>query len=191
MADDAKKKHQAKSTDGTRNDTHIAELETQLIEKDGAYKRALADYQNLQKNTREEREKFAKMASALLIQELLMPIDHLEMAVVHTKDTSLELIYRQFVQVLEKEGVKEIEALGQTFDPHTMDAVDTEAGEKDKVIRVAQKGYTIYEVVLRPAKVIVGRSSDKEEGSGKEKSGGKEDVFSPASEHKQEKVVEE
>ena len=104
------------------------------------------------------------MASALLIQELLVPIDHLEMAVAHMKDTSLELIHRQFMQVLEREGVKEIETLGKTFDPHTMDAIDTETGEKDKVIRVAQKGYTISGVILRPAKVIVGKGSDKEKG---------------------------
>ena len=164
MADDTKKKHQTKSADSARNDTRVEELETQLVEKDTAHKRALADYQNLQKNTREERERFAKMASELLIQELLVPIDHLEMAVAHMKDTSLELIHRQFMQVLEREGVKEIETLGKTFDPHTMDAIDTETGEKDKVIRVAQKGYTISGVILRPAKVIVGKGSDKEKG---------------------------
>src|SRR3990167_11288992 len=99
MADDTKKKHQMKPTQNPR----VVELESQLAEKDTAHKRALADYQNLQKNTREERERFAKMASALLIQELLVPIDHLEMAVAHMKDTSLELIHRQFMQVLERD----------------------------------------------------------------------------------------
>jgi len=165
MADNKKKKHQQKLT----RDSRVEELETQLIEKDTAHKRALADYQNLQKNTREEHERFAKMASALLIQELLVPIDHLEMAVAHMKDTSLELIHRQFMQVLEREGVKEIETLGKTFDPHTMDAIDTETGEKDKVIRVAQKGYTISGVILRPAKVIVGKGESDDKNSTKEK----------------------
>ncbi|HAV15588.1 MAG TPA: nucleotide exchange factor GrpE [Candidatus Pacebacteria bacterium] len=165
MADNTKKKHQQKLT----RDSRVEELETQLIEKDTAHKRALADYQNLQKNTREEHERFAKMASALLIQELLVPIDHLEMAVAHMKDTSLELIHRQFMQVLEREGVKEIETLGKTFDPHTMDAIDTETGEKDKVIRVAQKGYTISGVILRPAKVIVGKGESDDKNSTKEK----------------------
>jgi len=79
------------------------------------------------------------------------------------------LIHRQFMQVLEREGVKEIETLGKTFDPHTMDAIDTETGEKDKVIRVAQKGYTISGVILRPAKVIVGKGESDDKNSTKEK----------------------
>ena len=72
----------------------------------------------------------------------------------------LELIFKQLMGVLEKEGVKEIEALGEEFDPNFHSAVmmeDTDEYESNKVSGVIQKGYTMKSKVLRPSMVKVSK----------------------------------
>ncbi len=135
----------------------INALETQVKDTDHAYRLALADYQNLQKRTRKEQETFAKMSTGMLIQELLVPLDHLGMTADHIKDPALGMVIKQFNQVLEKEGLTEIEALNKPFNPITMEAIGVIEGEKDIVMRVQQKGYMLNGTLLRPAKVEVGQ----------------------------------
>src|SRR3989344_278521 len=89
------------------------ELKKQLAEATNDRLRALADFQNLQKRTREDQERFAKLAAASLFAQLLTPFDHLKMAAAHTKDQGIEMVVRQFKQVFEQEGIKEIEAQGK------------------------------------------------------------------------------
>lgn len=135
----------------------IKELETQVGDANNDRLRALADFQNLQKRTRDDQERFVKLSTASLITQMLMPYGHLNTAAEQSKDKGLEMIARQFKQIFEQEGVKEIEAQGKKFDPHTMEAIEQVEGEKDMVIRVREPGYMLHEYVLKPARVEVGK----------------------------------
>ncbi len=129
----------------------IDELESQL-------KRTLADYQNLEKRTIEERRELIKSASKGLILRLLPTLDTLILAKQHVKDEGLDLSVKQFTDALKNEGVEKIQTIGQNFDPNTMEAVETRQGEEGKVLDEARAGYLMNGKVLRPAQVVVGKA---------------------------------
>jgi len=127
-------------------------------EFDDQLKRALADYQNLEKRVEEERKLLSKLSASLLIEKLLPVLDNLEKAQVHLKDEGLEIVLKQFKEILTQEGVEEIAAEGAQFNPHYHEAVESQQGEQDNlVIKVLTKGYKIEDTILRPAKVIVSK----------------------------------
>lgn len=134
----------------------IKKLRKRVEELEENWKRALADYQNLEKRIISEKQDFAKWANAGLIDKLLAVLDTLEKAVEQIKDKGLKLVLDQFKTVLESEGLTEIKTLGEKFNPETMDAVEMVEGERNKVIEVVLKGYKLNDKVLRPAKVKVG-----------------------------------
>lgn len=123
---------------------------------DNQLKRSLADYQNLQRRVQEEKSLWIKTASKDLLLKLLPVLDTLMLAQKHLSDKGLELSISQFLQILDSEGVKKIETVGKLFDPNTMEATGTAAGEEGKVIEEVRAGFTLYETILRPAQVIVG-----------------------------------
>lgn len=125
-------------------------------ELEDKYKRALADYQNLQRRTLEEKREWARLSNKDLILKILPILDTLMLAEKHTKDQNFVLTVQQFLHALEEEGVKRIKTVGEEFNPHTMEAVSTAEGEKGKVVEEMRAGYLFYETVLRPAQVIVG-----------------------------------
>jgi len=137
----------------------IADLKQQCEEKETKYRRVLADYQNLERQTQDDRARFAKLATELFVQQLIVPFDHLLMAAKHINDKGLELVIKQFSQLFESQGLKELEVLGKPFDATTMEAIDTRDGEIDKVLEVIQPGYELNGIVIRPAKVIVGKGN--------------------------------
>lgn len=133
------------------------DLENQL-------KRALADYQNLERRIEEERRMLSALSSVILIEKFLPVLDNLESAQNHLNDSGLDLVIRQFKDVLTSEGLEEIEALGQDFDPNLHEAIETTEGEEEnKVTKVLTKGYKINEKVIRPAKVIVIKKESQNE----------------------------
>ena len=134
----------------------IKKLEKEISDLTNKWKRALADYQNLEKRVLEEKEGFAKFATAGLLDKLLPILDGLEKCHKHLEDKGLGLILSQLKKVLESEGVEEIKAKGKKFDPQLMDAVEMVEGKKNQVVEVVLKGYQLNGKVLRPAKVRVG-----------------------------------
>lgn len=133
----------------------LARTQEQLVQAQEAQRRALADYQNLQRRTQEERSYVAKMATQDLVSDLLDHLDHLSMAVEHSKDAGLEMIVGQLWGTLKNHGVEELQVVGQPFNPDLMEAVET-TGTDGVVTKVVQRGYSLHGVVLRVAKVIVG-----------------------------------
>ena len=121
-------------------------------------KRALADYQNLEKRIAEEKSSWIKTANKNLLLKLLPGLDNLILAEKHTQDEGVKLSIKHFLDILEAEGIKKIEAVGQDFNPEFMEAVSTAEGEEGKVLEEIRAGYTLFDQVLRPAQVIVGRS---------------------------------
>ena len=139
----------------------IQELQEKVNELENNWKRALADYSNLQKRFAEEKQDIVRFANSTLILKLLSVLDNLEMLEKHSDDESLPLVVKTFKQALLDEDVKEIEAEGKDFDSATMDAVEMVSGESGKVIEVSQKGYILKDKVLRPARVKVGKGVEK------------------------------
>ncbi len=140
----------------SKKNTTVNDLEIRTKELEENWRRALADYHNLEKRIDHQQKKFVKLATASLIDKLLGVLDDLERAVVHIKEKGIELIIEQFQEVLESEGVEEIEALNKEFDPETMDCVEMVPGKKNKVVNIQLKGYKLYDRVIRPVKVEVG-----------------------------------
>ena len=133
-------------------DSELENLENQL-------KRALADYQNLEKRIASEKSEWIKISNKDLLLRLLPGLDSLLLAQKHTQDEGVKVSIKHFLDVLELEGVKKIETIGKDFDPKIMEAVSTKQGEEGKVLEELRTGYTIYDSVLRPAQVIVGKQS--------------------------------
>ncbi len=128
------------------------------------WKRAEADLDNYRKRVEIERAEVSKYANVSLIMSLLPVIDDLERALASKPRESrhtgwiegIELICRKLKAALESWDLKEIEALGQDFNPAVHEAVAQVEGEEGKVIEEIQKGYTVRDRVIRPSLVAVG-----------------------------------
>lgn len=139
------------------------EAQKQIEDLTGRWKRALADYQNLEKRYEKEKTDFVQFANANLILKLLTILSHLEKATEYLQDDGLTLIVGEFKRVLMGEGLEEIKCLGEEFKPEFMEAVEAvKDGQKNKVAEVLTKGYLLKGKVLLPAKVKVykGKSDD-------------------------------
>ena len=148
-----------KKTAADIQDKKTKKIEQKELDLEGQLKRALAYYQNLERRIDEERRLLSALSSALLCGKLLPVLDNLENAQKHLKDEGLEMVIKQFNDVLESEGVEEITAEGSPFDPNFHEAVEILESEKDGVVlKVLAKGYKINDKVLRPAQVAVGRT---------------------------------
>jgi molecular chaperone GrpE len=132
------------------------ELKREIEDLTNRWKRALADYQNLEKRYEKEKSDFVQFANANLILKLLTVLGHFEEAGRHLKDQGLEMIIGEFKKVLAEEGVEEINCQGEKFNPELMEAVETVEGDQEnKVAEVLRKGYLLKGKVLIPAKVKV------------------------------------
>lgn len=140
-------------------DKEIEELRQKVEECESRYRRALADYQNLQKRSQEERIHWIKTANKELLLRLLPVFDTLQLATKHSEDQTLKVCLQQFIDVLKAEGVEFIKAVGKEFNPHTMEAVTTAQGQEEgKVLEELRAGFIINGQTLRPAQVVVVKS---------------------------------
>lgn len=136
------------------------QVEEQENEVENQLKRALADYQNLEKRMSEERSNWILSANKDLILRLLPGLDSLYLALKHTEDEGVKLSVKHFLDIFESEGVRKIVTENADFDPLLMEAVGTVEGEEGKVVEEARPGYTLNNNVIRPAQVIVGKESN-------------------------------
>ena len=147
-----------------------AELEstkTRLAELTQISQQALADLQNFKKRTEEDKIKFVAFANSTLISELLPVLDNIDRSLAHLPEdpaarewaNGILAIMKQMDDVLKARGLEKIETAGLTFDPNLHEAVMTEAGLKDQIIRELEKGYKLSDRVLRRAKVTVGNTA--------------------------------
>lgn len=143
-------------------DTILLQKE-QLNEQEDRLKRLMAEFDNFKKRSAKEREGLYNSIISDIISSLLPVIDNLEKATeAETQDEEykkgIELVLKQFKDVLTANGVKQIEALGQPFDPALHEAVsmiqDENLGEK-VVAQEYRKGYMIGNKVIRHSMVIV------------------------------------
>lgn len=145
------------------------EVEDLRKKSEDSYNRLLrmqADFDNYKKRVARERDDMFNNALESIAQQLLPVVDNVERAVDALKKDQLEekyisgieMVMKQLVDVLDKNGIKEIEALDKEFDPNIHHAVMQVPGEdedENKVKEVFQKGYVLGNKVIRPTLVKV------------------------------------
>ncbi len=92
-----------------------------------------------------------------VLEKFLPFFDNLEKIEEHSEDEGLNITLKDLRRTLKDMGVEEINALGEEFDLNQMEAVEMQKGERNKVLKVHQKGYLLNGNLLRPAKVAVGQ----------------------------------
>lgn len=146
------------------------QLEEQAAKAEDFYKRLArlqADYENFRRRTRLEKEELCKYASEQLVLRLLPVLDNFQRALAAEGDSlqdyksGVEMIYRQFQDVLSLEGVEAIPAVGEPFDPVKHEAVFREESEEypeNTIIEELRRGYFLKDKVIRPSMVKVSKS---------------------------------
>lgn len=162
QVDDSAKQNSEEESLDESNDNVEPEKE-QLENLENQLKRALADYQNLERRITEEKGAWIMAANKDLILKLLPVLDNLFLAQKHIQDDGLNLSIQKFLDALSEEGVKRIETSGRDFDLHTMECVSVQEGAENKVLEELRPGFIINETVLRPAQVIVGSAKQNQE----------------------------
>jgi molecular chaperone GrpE len=147
-------------------------LEQKKKEADEAndkYRRTYADFENYRKRMQRDQSEFKKYANEQMALELLTVLDHLNLALKHANEggssgdalqQGVEMVYKQFRDVLEKFGIMPFKAEGELFDPAMHEAmmqVDTGDVPENMVVQVFQDGYRYHEKILRHAKVGVSK----------------------------------
>ncbi|MDI6690173.1 MAG: nucleotide exchange factor GrpE [Actinomycetota bacterium] len=153
----------------------LATLEKKLKAKEAeatdylhTLKRLKADFENFKKRMVKEQTQFLEMASQNIIMQLLPILDNLERALEASRENKnpdnllkgVEMIHSQLKGILEKEGLKIIDPLGEKFDPLRHEAlmqVESDEHNEDTVVEVLLKGYLLKEKLLRPAAVKVSK----------------------------------
>lgn len=144
----------------------LKEAEQKAEENYNRFLRAQADFENFRRRTRKEKEELEAYASVSLIEQLLPVLDNFERAIEAGKQTEdqegmlkgVEMVFNQIKQVLQQQGLVEIEAVGQPFDPHVHEAVmqvESEEYQSGYVVEELQKGYKLKDRVIRPSMVKV------------------------------------
>ena len=135
-------------------------LETKEVSKEQEYLEALqrlqAEFSNYQKRMEKEQINFMKFAKEDLITKILDVFENFERALKEVKDEGVKLIHKQFLEILEKEGVKEIETQGD-FNPNLHEAIMKEKSNKKEgaILEVFSKGFMLNGKVIRASKVKI------------------------------------
>ncbi len=124
------------------------------------YLRVLADYQNLEKRTREEKQEIRMYAGEIVLGRLLPTLDTLTKASTHIKDPGLELALKELYAMLSEQGVTKLDVVGRQFDPHQMECIEVVDGPDNEVIEETLPGYRYHDKILRVAQVKVGKKEE-------------------------------
>lgn len=136
------------------------------------WQRSQADLANYKQRIEQEKRESIEFANSALVSNLLPIMDDLERALAavpaELEESSwtegVRLIYNKLKATLEAQGLTEIEAEGQSFDPHLHEAVMQQEGREGMVIQELQKGYKFREKVVRPSLVTVGKGRRRKRG---------------------------
>lgn len=146
-----------------KTDCIIDPKQQELDELNDRYKRVLAEFENYKKRSGKERETMYNSILSDIVEVFLPIVDNLENAVkVETQDVEykkgVELVLKQFKDILKAKGVEEIPTVGETFDPSLHEAVssiqDPDKNEKE-IVQEYRKGYKIGSKVIRHSMVVV------------------------------------
>lgn len=149
-------------------DNRIEEMEQRWREMNDKYLRLSAEFDNYRKRTLKEKTELIKSAGERILGEILPVMDNFERALQSMETATdvpalregVELIYSTFKDFLTQQGVQEMECIHAEFNPDLQEAVTKIPAPteemKGKVVDCIQKGYTLYDKVIRFPKVVVG-----------------------------------
>ena len=146
-----------------KTDCIIDPKQQELDELNDSYKRVMAEFENDKKRSSKERETLYNSILGDIVEVFFPIVDNLENALkVETQDAEykkgIELVLKQFKDVLKTKGVEEIPAIGETFDPSLHEAVSS-VQDSDKnaqeIVQEYRKGYKIGNRVIRHSMVVV------------------------------------
>ncbi len=148
----------------------LGEARQKVEEYLDGWKRTQADFINLKRRTEQEKLEMGRYASNQLILSLLPVLDDFERAFGNIMPemakmdwaAGIRLIESKLRDTLKTQGLSQIEAVGQPFDPSLHEAVMRGQGEEGVVVQELRRGYRIHDRVIRPSQVVVG-SGEKEE----------------------------
>lgn len=144
--------------------SQVDKLNQDLQEKKDRLLRLQADFDNFRRRSAKEREEISAVVTQNFCKDMLPLLDNFERAMAaETKDVEafqkgVEMIFTQFQEILKKNGLEHIEAVGQKFDPNFHQAVmrvEDPEKEDDTVAQELQKGYMVKGRVIRPSMVQV------------------------------------
>lgn len=157
-------------TEEIENEEGSEEVKEEASDEDEKYKnlmdkfmRLQADFSNYKRRTETQKSEFVELGVKKIVNDLLPVIDNFERAMdsIGDKDSTydgIRMIKDQLTDILKNEGIVEMKALGEEFDPmyhHAVLTEDSDEYESGYVIEVLQKGYLIDDKTLRPAMVKV------------------------------------
>lgn len=149
-------------------------LEKRTLEAENHYKRMAADFENYRKRIAREKEEFAANGIQRAIEAILPALDDMDMAKTKLSADldsaammeSLNMVYNRFNRCLEQIGIKQLEVIGEMFDPvyhEPVQQVPSRAVPDGAVVHQLRPGYMFGEKVLRPSLVNVATSDGVEE----------------------------
>ena len=147
----------------------LAEEKAKAEEHLAGWQRAQADFMNYKRRTEQEKEEISKFANSILMLNILPVLDDLERALTSIPPRlakldwidGIRLIERKLQTSLEAQGLSQIKAPGEPFDPTLHEAARMDKGKEGIVIEEIQKGYKLHDRVIRPSKVVVGNGEDE------------------------------
>ncbi len=133
--------------------------------------RAAADLENARRRFNKERDELRKYGADGLLKDLFPVLDNMERALAHAESSDglaegVQMVLRQFTQVLEKNGASSFESEGEPFDPQIHEAmtqVVTSDVEPGRVVNVFQRGWKLHGRLVRPAMVVVAAAPEPEQ----------------------------
>lgn len=155
----------------SNSEKELKTLRKQLEEEKDRCLRLNAEFENQRKRLQKEKEEFVKYANEKLIIELIDIMESLERGLENAKGSNnkdkliqgLELIYKQLKNILEKNGLVPIKALGEKFDPYKHEAMmqtPSQDDEEDMILEEFARGYMLNNKVIRYSKVRVSKNKE-------------------------------
>lgn len=146
-------------------ESEIELLKAEVAQYKENYLRATADFQNFKRRSEKEKTDIYKYAGEKLLADILPIVDNIDRAMTHVPEEEqggladgLRMIHKSLLNLLEKNGVEAITALGEAFDPevhHAVQMVPSEDHEPNHVVEEYQKGYKLNGKVIRHSMVKV------------------------------------
>ena len=149
------------------------DLAGELAKSQDRLLRLQADFENFRRRALSERHDLYQYGHENLVKDLLSTVDNLDRAIGHARESGggdlegflqgVELVQREFLAILEKHAVNEVEATGRLFDPAVHEAmaqVPDGSVAPNTVTEVLQKGYQLRDRLLRPARVMVAKAPE-------------------------------
>ena len=167
----ATKKGVAAQTDGREDEIaqlsrELESLRSEALNLKDKWLRSVAEFDNYRKRTRKEWELLQKRTKADTILGILSVVDDFERAFSIAGDRDddfirgIRFIYKKLTASIEEFGVRKIEALNTAFDPAyhmSVAQIEREGSEPGQVVEVVQEGYSLGDIVVRPAKVVIAK----------------------------------